>query len=163
VWLANCYFAQDSSGLPVLLRFCNAQSGRSVHPFVERLIGTIRREYLDHTLFWTMTDLENKLLDFRAYFNNHRTHNSPGRPNARYAAVTTSRKSPIVSMATTVSGPLSDTGGCLISKRFVLAAVSARPLQKPRMKSSGVRVLSCSAFRGSDRFTAAVSIRQRLG
>ena len=24
------------------------------HPFVERLIGTIRREYLDRTLFWTM-------------------------------------------------------------------------------------------------------------
>ena len=31
------------------------------HPFVERLIGTIRREYLDQTLFWTATDLENKL------------------------------------------------------------------------------------------------------
>jgi putative transposase len=46
------------------------------YPFVERLIGTIRCEYLDHTLFWTTTDLENKLLDFRAYFNNHRTHNS---------------------------------------------------------------------------------------
>jgi putative transposase len=46
------------------------------HPFVERLIGTIRREYLDHTLFWTTADLENKLLDFRTYFNNHRTHNS---------------------------------------------------------------------------------------
>jgi transposase InsO family protein len=44
------------------------------HPFVERLIGTIRREYLDHTLFWTTADLENKLLDFRTYFNNHRTH-----------------------------------------------------------------------------------------
>src|SRR5580658_3197090 len=29
------------------------------------------------------------------------------------------------------------------------------------MKPSGVRVLSCSAFRGSDRFTPAVSIRQR--
>jgi hypothetical protein len=42
-----------------------------------------------------------------------------------------------------------------------LAAVSGRRLQKPRMKSSGVRVLSCSAFRGSDRFTAALSIRQR--
>src|SRR5580658_6402950 len=28
------------------------------HPFVERLIGTIRREYLDHTLFWTSADLE---------------------------------------------------------------------------------------------------------
>ncbi len=44
------------------------------HPFVERLIGTLRREYLDHTLFWTTADLENKLLDFRTYFNNHRTH-----------------------------------------------------------------------------------------
>ena len=46
------------------------------HPFVERLVGTLRREYLDHTLFWTTADLENKLLDFRTYFNNHRTHNS---------------------------------------------------------------------------------------
>jgi putative transposase len=46
------------------------------HPFVERLIGTHRREYLDHILFWTTADLENKLLDFRTYFNNHRTHTS---------------------------------------------------------------------------------------
>jgi putative transposase len=28
------------------------------HPFVERLIGTIRREYLDRTLFWTTVDLK---------------------------------------------------------------------------------------------------------
>jgi hypothetical protein len=27
------------------------------HPFVERLIGTLRRECLDRTLFWTTTDL----------------------------------------------------------------------------------------------------------
>jgi hypothetical protein len=46
------------------------------HPFVERLIGTLRREYLDRTLFWTSGDLENKLLDFRTYFNAHRTHTS---------------------------------------------------------------------------------------
>jgi putative transposase len=46
------------------------------HPFVERLIGTLHREYLDHLLFWTTADLENKLLDFRTYFNNHRTHSS---------------------------------------------------------------------------------------
>ena len=26
------------------------------HPFIERLIGTIRRECLDRTLFWTATD-----------------------------------------------------------------------------------------------------------
>jgi hypothetical protein len=29
------------------------------------------------------------------------------------------------------------------------------------MKSSGVCVVSCTAFRGSDRFTAIVLIRQR--
>ena len=44
------------------------------HPFVERLIGTIRRECLDRTLFWTTGDLEMKLLDFQRYYNGHRTH-----------------------------------------------------------------------------------------
>jgi transposase InsO family protein len=44
------------------------------HPFVERLIGTIRRECLDRTLFWTAADLETKLFDFQRYFNRHRTH-----------------------------------------------------------------------------------------
>jgi putative transposase len=44
------------------------------HPFIERLIGTIRRECLDRTLFWTALDLEAKLLDFQRYFNEHRTH-----------------------------------------------------------------------------------------
>jgi putative transposase len=46
------------------------------HAFVEGLIGTVRREYLDHILFWTTADLENKLLDFKTYFNNRRTHDS---------------------------------------------------------------------------------------
>jgi len=44
------------------------------HPFVERLIGTIRRECLDRTLFWTTADLEAKLLAFQSYFNKHRAH-----------------------------------------------------------------------------------------
>jgi len=44
------------------------------HPFVERLIGTVRREYLDRTLFWTQPDLEAKLFDFQQYYNRHRTH-----------------------------------------------------------------------------------------
>jgi hypothetical protein len=41
---------------------------------VERLIGTIRRECLDRSLFWTAADLEAKLLDFQRYYNGHRTH-----------------------------------------------------------------------------------------
>ena len=44
------------------------------HPFVERLIGTIRREYLDQTLFWTAADLEEKLRLFQDYFNRQRVH-----------------------------------------------------------------------------------------
>ena len=46
------------------------------HPFVERLIGTIRREYLDHILFWHAHDLERKLEAFRQYYNQSRVHQS---------------------------------------------------------------------------------------
>src|SRR5262249_12534774 len=46
------------------------------HPFVERLIGTIRRECLDRSLFWNGTDLEMKLTAFRSYYNGYRTHAS---------------------------------------------------------------------------------------
>ena len=44
------------------------------HPFVERLIGTIRRECLDQMLFWTALDLETKLVAFRDYYNGYRGH-----------------------------------------------------------------------------------------
>ncbi len=46
------------------------------HPFVERLIGTIRREFLDQVLFWNTRDLERKLSDFQAYYNVDRVHAS---------------------------------------------------------------------------------------
>jgi putative transposase len=44
------------------------------HPFVERLIGSIRRELLDQTLFWTAADLKNKLREYQCYYNEFRTH-----------------------------------------------------------------------------------------
>ena len=51
------------------------------HPFVERLIGTVRRELLDHTLFWGEMDLQRKLDQFKDYYNQHRTHSSrAGKP-----------------------------------------------------------------------------------
>ena len=51
------------------------------HLFVERLIGTIRRECLDRTLFWTAADLEMKLLEFQRYYNGYRVHAAlDGRP-----------------------------------------------------------------------------------
>jgi hypothetical protein len=39
------------------------------HPFIERLIGTLRREYLDQTFFWNGLDLHRKLDRFAAYYN----------------------------------------------------------------------------------------------
>jgi transposase InsO family protein len=48
------------------------------HLFVERLIGTTRREFLDHALFWNASDLERKLGEFREYYNEHRVHASLG-------------------------------------------------------------------------------------
>ncbi|MEE9271003.1 MAG: integrase core domain-containing protein, partial [Candidatus Krumholzibacteria bacterium] len=46
------------------------------HPFTERLVGTIRREYLDQILFWNGCDLEEKLEEFQDYYNAHRVHQS---------------------------------------------------------------------------------------
>ena len=68
-WLAN-------------LRVCEIDEIKTVpnvpvsHPFVERLIGTIRREYLDCMLFWNALDLERKLQEFRGYYNGSRVHQS---------------------------------------------------------------------------------------
>ena len=39
------------------------------HPFVERLIGTVRRDYLDRILFWSTADLEGKLIAFQHDYN----------------------------------------------------------------------------------------------
>ena len=66
-WLAN---------LPVL----DIEEIKSVpyapvsHPFVERMIRTIREELLDQVLFWNQLDLDRKLSAFRIYYNRHRVH-----------------------------------------------------------------------------------------
>ena len=46
------------------------------HPFVERLIGTVRRAYLDRVFFWNSVDLTDKLAAFGDYYNTHRVHRS---------------------------------------------------------------------------------------
>ena len=44
--------------------------------FVKRLVGTMRREFLDHVLFWNAHDLERKLADLEVYYNTARSHAS---------------------------------------------------------------------------------------
>lgn len=46
------------------------------HPYIERLIGTIRRDFTDRTLFWSKKDAENKLELYQDYYNSFRVHDS---------------------------------------------------------------------------------------
>jgi len=70
-WLANLRVLEvdEIKAIP-----CTPRS----HAFVERLIGTVRREYLDRTLFWNQSDLERKLQNYKAYYNQHRCHTGLG-------------------------------------------------------------------------------------
>src|ERR1700733_9736606 len=66
-WQANV----DVLGLDTINSVPNAPVS---HPFVERLIGSVRREFLDHIFFWNAVDLERKLLAYQEYFNDSRGH-----------------------------------------------------------------------------------------
>ena len=90
------------------------------HPFVERLIGTLRGEYLDRTLFWTTADLESKLLDFKTYLQpSSRAYRTLG-PTTRGGTATADREAPIVPMGISLPRPVSNTDSCLISQlRFL--------------------------------------------
>ena len=44
------------------------------HPFIERLVSTVRREYLDHLIYWNSMDLQRTLDSFRSYYNRIRVH-----------------------------------------------------------------------------------------
>jgi len=46
------------------------------HPYVERMIGSVRREYLNHVLFFNERDLKNKLDIYQTYYNHQRAHSS---------------------------------------------------------------------------------------
>ena len=48
------------------------------HPFIERLIGTVRREYLDQVFVWNGLDLQRKLERFAVYYNQRRVHAALG-------------------------------------------------------------------------------------
>lgn len=79
------YLGSDNDPLFRLHRWkANLRIVPRSHTFVERLIGTIRREFLDQVPFWNSQDLERKLGEFKDYHNNHRTHttlfgHSPGK------------------------------------------------------------------------------------
>ena len=48
--------------------------GQPCIPFIERLIGSVRRDILDKTFYWNAYDLQNKLELFQNYYNEERCH-----------------------------------------------------------------------------------------
>jgi hypothetical protein len=120
LWLANYYFADDSSRFPVLLRFSGAQPCRSFHP-LHCCAGPLARTSRFQDLFQQPS---------HAYVT--------GRAYAADAGVKTSRQSPLVSVATTLSSLLSDTGSRVTCPRLALAAVSGQRRQKLPIKSFGI-------------------------
>jgi putative transposase len=57
------------------------------HPFIERVIGTTRREYLDYLIFFSDRDLQKKLDHFQDYYNNYRCHSSLGMKTPKVMAM----------------------------------------------------------------------------
>ena len=73
-----CRFHQWRANLRVL-RVTEVKSVPYVpllHPFIERRIGTLRRECVDRMLFWSAANLDKKLSDVQEFFNAHRVHAS---------------------------------------------------------------------------------------
>ena len=55
------------------------------NPYVERVIGSTRRECIDQVLFWNEEDLNRKLASYQKYFNEARVHESlNGMPPAQF-------------------------------------------------------------------------------
>jgi len=67
------------------------------HPFIERLVGTIRRELLDQVPFWNSRDLERKLQTFERYYNRERIHVSLDGVTPRSKA--DGRQAPVLDLA----------------------------------------------------------------
>ena len=97
------------------------------HPFVERLIGTIRREYLDRTFFWNAVDLASKLGDFQNLLQRascsplaRRRHTC----TACWGALTGVGEAHFLRLETPLSWPVSDA-----SARMTYEFASDRPLK----------------------------------
>ncbi len=68
------------------------------HPFIERVIGTTRREYLDYLIFFSGLDLQRKLDRFQKYYNDSRGHSSLNMKTPKRMAEEPSCEKTIVSL-----------------------------------------------------------------
>ena len=117
------------------------------HPFVERLIGTIRRECLDRTLVWTAADLATKLLEFQLLLQRLSRPRGAGRASAGTVrrGGRRPRTSWVVSLAAALSWSLSHADGgvrlCAAHAGALCEVERCQPIE-------GVGVLGSSSFVG---------------
>jgi hypothetical protein len=69
------------------------------NPFVERLIGSIRRECLDHVLIWNETHLKGILTSYFDYYHRSRTHRALDGNAPRPRAVEPPERGKVVAVA----------------------------------------------------------------
>src|SRR5215469_422971 len=79
-----------------------------------------------------------------------------GRANAESACVTTNRKSPLLSMATSLSFLISDTSGCVIFRRLSIAPVSGQLWEDFQLNHLVLAFLVAARFADPIRFTPTV-------
>jgi len=115
-------------------------------PFVERLIGTIRRECLDRTLFWTTADLQMKLVDFQRYYNCHRAHAAVDAHQTRVP-----NRAAYVRMSVRIAG------------RYTVAGCIKHQSRRDRWPSAGhaSNPEVCPAFAGFPRRSLSDAVRGR--
>ena len=71
----------------VLLTLIVAESSPWQNPFAERLVGSIRRECLDHVTVWNERSLRRTLHNYFAYYQRSRTHLALGKDAPEFRAV----------------------------------------------------------------------------
>ena len=57
------------------------------NPYVERLLGSIRRECLDHVIVWNLRSLHRILSSYFGYYQHSRTHLGLGKDTSEPRAV----------------------------------------------------------------------------
>jgi Integrase core domain len=109
------------------------------HPFIERLVGTVRRELLDQIPFWSARDLERKLLHFRDYYNRDRVHASLGGVTPDCKAGDVNRR--IVSLSKYQWQPhcVSATRGCVTRNSPQTGSTTIIRLHAPNQQGAKVR------------------------
>lgn len=123
------------------------------HPFVERLIGSIRREYLDRVFFWNSIDLMRKLAAFQIHYNVHRVHRA-------LAGTTPAQRTgapPLLLRLLAMPGS-SIVGGCFTPQPPLEQQFATNTVLKKQLKRSAIKLRRCLPMCRRGLFPSATGI-----